>query len=79
MLIVFIILSVFVLVIIVHFSSKSRKPIGELHVVLGLEDLGPLPPEVLEGNQNASEVTEIRVLRPVQMSNLSCAESNGNE
>lgn len=39
----------------VHVVGDDGKPIGEIHVVLGLEDLGPATPELLEAHKNGSE------------------------
>ncbi|CAB4003314.1 centrosomal of 120 kDa isoform X2, partial [Paramuricea clavata] len=39
----------------VHIIADDRKPIGELNVVLGLEDLGPVSREHLQAHMNGSE------------------------
>ena len=39
----------------VHIIADDRKPIGELNVVMGLEDLGPVPHEHLQARLNGSE------------------------
>ena len=39
-----------------YFNCLLRKPIGELNVVLGLEDLGPVSREHLQAHMSGSEV-----------------------